>query len=520
MARAVIYVDGPLRPAEHYGVGRQTKLQACRAYCARMGYEVANVVTAAKPKPSVSGEALGVYDRDGLDALRAFLAAQPHHPEDDADAMLESGAVDVMVVFTPIGDSGPFDWNYSPEMREHLPPPPRVERASLWEIEPPTPEQRQHHYWTMEDMARHARGERTRAVVYVRVAAYPPWRAMRDEQERFCRGYCAREDYEVAEVYRDTIPRPGDRDGEGVEQPNLHLAVAAVQAGHAHLLVALKEDVLAADAEGLSALQAQVTRIEYAKSYAAEVQARGLLEVMQRVQAVFEQIIGAREASGTPGEPPAHNPALAPANAQAARPMDTDDGFATFPDLETPGLRLRRPLPDDAQAIRAAYTHAVAAYHTPLTPHSSPAELVALLEMYRGSFEEHTAIYWAVVRKPGDKPLGICGLVNFERAARRGLLTFIVSRTRWRQGLMNDAVRAVIAFGFDRLGLHRIEAVVVDGDGDGEGDDNNALARSLLTKLGFAPEGRLRERYFIDGKPLDEHRFGLLRADYRRERTR
>ena len=55
---------------------------------------------------------------------------------------------------------------------------------------------------------------------------------------------------------------------------------------------------------------------------------------------------------------------------------------------------------------------------------------------------------------------------------------------------MVEAISAVVAWGFNELGLHRIEANPFAG---------NIPSRSLLLKLGFSYEGNLRERvYFRD----------------------
>jgi hypothetical protein len=280
MTRAVIYVDGSVRPSKDH-IGRQKKLQTCHMYCERMGYDVVKVITSATPKPSVADEAMRIYKQDGREALRAFLDAQPHHPEDDADVMLDRDEADVKVCFVGIGDSYRHNWRFPPEVQEKAKLP-RIEYASLWELEPPTPEQRLWHKWFEEDAARRHRNEPTRAVIYVRAAETRAGREAAKMQEQYCRGYCSqRSTYEVAEVCCDTIPA-------GVDGwPALRRAVRAVEEGQAHLLVALDEKTIADDAETLTALRAQVPRIEYADAYAAGIQLQDFIERMERLMAIL-----------------------------------------------------------------------------------------------------------------------------------------------------------------------------------------------------------------------------------------
>jgi RimJ/RimL family protein N-acetyltransferase len=59
---------------------------------------------------------------------------------------------------------------------------------------------------------------------------------------------------------------------------------------------------------------------------------------------------------------------------------------------------------------------------------------------------------------------------------------FIGDRAAWGRGMATDAVRTVTAFGFERLGLHRVQAGFYD---------TNVGSQRVLEKAGFTYEGRL-----------------------------
>jgi ribosomal-protein-alanine N-acetyltransferase len=67
---------------------------------------------------------------------------------------------------------------------------------------------------------------------------------------------------------------------------------------------------------------------------------------------------------------------------------------------------------------------------------------------------------------------------------------------------MGEVLPPVVRYGFQELGLHRMEARV---------DPENTASIRLVHRLGFREEGRLRERTLLpDGSWTDLAIFGLL----------
>jgi ribosomal-protein-alanine N-acetyltransferase len=63
----------------------------------------------------------------------------------------------------------------------------------------------------------------------------------------------------------------------------------------------------------------------------------------------------------------------------------------------------------------------------------------------------------------------------------------------------------LLAFAFEELGLHRIEADV---------DPRNTASLQSVERLGFQREGYLRERWQVNGEIQDTVFFGLLRGEW------
>lgn len=86
------------------------------------------------------------------------------------------------------------------------------------------------------------------------------------------------------------------------------------------------------------------------------------------------------------------------------------------------------------------------------------------------------------------------GLVGFARlglgAHSAAKLGYAFRRSVWGKGLATEAAGAIVDFGFNTLGLHRITAAC--------GPDNVGSVR-VLEKLAFSYEGRLRDHVFTNG---------------------
>ena len=108
-------------------------------------------------------------------------------------------------------------------------------------------------------------------------------------------------------------------------------------------------------------------------------------------------------------------------------------------------------------------------------------------------------------RKPpaNDPAAGIAGdIAEGDLAADIG---YELAPDYWGQGYATEAARAMVNFGFQELGLQRLESWCIA--------DNTASAR-VLERLGFRQEGRLRRNEYFKGRYWDTLLYGLLREEW------
>ena len=136
------------------------------------------------------------------------------------------------------------------------------------------------------------------------------------------------------------------------------------------------------------------------------------------------------------------------------------------------------------------------------TPMSRTAEREWLLSQYKSEKD----LPLAIVLKAGDRHIGNAGLhaiTPVDQSAEFGLL--IGEKDAWGEGYGPEAGRVILDYGFRQLGLHRIFLRVFSF---------NERAQRVYAKLGFVPEGTLRESYFQDGTFHDTLVMSILEEEW------
>ena len=175
--------------------------------------------------------------------------------------------------------------------------------------------------------------------------------------------------------------------------------------------------------------------------------------------------------------------------------------FPTMP-LNTQ-LILREHSDADVQSFFDYYTPTVNAYIIAPKP-GSVNEAKAEIQYCKNLFHFKRGIYWTIAIASTGQMIGAIGLTT-NAMNRRAELHYDLDETHWGKGIMSQAIEAVIAFAFKEMGLIRIEAITMDA---------NTASHKVLTKNGFAHEGRLHAYKFYDGKPMDVEMFAITASQH------
>lgn len=169
-------------------------------------------------------------------------------------------------------------------------------------------------------------------------------------------------------------------------------------------------------------------------------------------------------------------------------------GSQKVPDrLFTPRLVLRPLQPGDAEGLHAFFSDPEA-MELWGKPHAELAETQAWVDSTLKAPPERTMEY-AVLRD--DIVIGRAGIW------RSPELGFFLRRDAWGQGLMQEALDALLPRLFDRMDLERIVADV---------DARNRRSQRLLKTLGFFETGRAENAVEVDGEMTDSVYLALDRG--------
>jgi [ribosomal protein S5]-alanine N-acetyltransferase len=186
--------------------------------------------------------------------------------------------------------------------------------------------------------------------------------------------------------------------------------------------------------------------------------------------------------------------------------MTVDTAFTHFPTLTTQRLRLRQIDATDTDALFAIYSDEETMRFYGEDVHRSSAETRVMIGQTHEGYRQRRSIRWGITLKDQNTIIGSCGFHHFNLDSHHVETGYSLKRAFWGQGIMTEAMRAVLDFGFSELQLHRIEAII---------DIANTRSKNLLLKLGFTYEGYLRQRFYFHDQFEDEHFFGLLADEWR-----
>jgi len=179
--------------------------------------------------------------------------------------------------------------------------------------------------------------------------------------------------------------------------------------------------------------------------------------------------------------------------------------FSYFPQIVTERLRLRQLTHDDATFIAEIYSSPDVLRFLNDVPLETHEQAIEMIDWLNGRYEQHEAMEWGISLTESGELMGICGFYNWEREYRRADIGYALMPAYWGHGYATEAARALVAWCFDSLNLHRVQADCTDG---------NIGSEQVLLKCGFKVEGLWRESCWEHERFVDIKQFGLLRREY------
>lgn len=173
--------------------------------------------------------------------------------------------------------------------------------------------------------------------------------------------------------------------------------------------------------------------------------------------------------------------------------------------LQTPRLVLRQATVADAKEVFFLRSQKATMEYIPRKPAQSIEDAIAHIEMLEKGNEEGTLLNWGITLPSDDKIIGMIGFFRMQPEHFRSEVGYILHPDYQKQGIMKEALTAVLRYGFEVMGLHSITAVI---------DTRNVSSYQLVEKLGFRREGQLIEDTFWNGEFSSTYLYAILKRDF------
>nr|WP_294777359.1 GNAT family N-acetyltransferase [uncultured Flavobacterium sp.] len=181
--------------------------------------------------------------------------------------------------------------------------------------------------------------------------------------------------------------------------------------------------------------------------------------------------------------------------------------FHPFQNLETERLLLRRIDENDVEEVFALRSNPEIMKYIPRPLAKTKEEALEHIAMIEEKIISNVGINWGITIKGNNKIIGIIGHYRIQPENHRAEIGYMSLPEYNGKGYITEAIKAVVAYGFEQMNLHSIEAVI---------DPENIASEKVLLKNGFVKEAHILENELWEGKFLDTVIYSLLKRNFQK----
>ena len=163
---------------------------------------------------------------------------------------------------------------------------------------------------------------------------------------------------------------------------------------------------------------------------------------------------------------------------------------AEFPNITTDRLLLRQFIESDIENVFKGLSHPEIIKYYGVSYQTLEATKKQM-KFFADLEKNETGIWWAVCSSDNNFFYGAGGLNSLSKEQKKAEIGFWLISDFWGKGIMKEAMPLICNYGFDKLGLHRIEGIV---------ETENTNCKRAMAKLDFEYEGTMKECEIKNGK--------------------
>lgn len=148
--------------------------------------------------------------------------------------------------------------------------------------------------------------------------------------------------------------------------------------------------------------------------------------------------------------------------------------FRDIPTITTPRIVLRKITPFDIDDIYEYASDKRVSEFLLWDPHKDKRYTKKFVEFIQKGYEKLKYFTWGV--EFDGKMIGTCGFSAFDLSNNSAEVGYVLSANYWNMGIATEATKRVIEYGFEVLGLYKIEARFIK---------ENTKSRKVAERLGM-----------------------------------
>ncbi len=180
--------------------------------------------------------------------------------------------------------------------------------------------------------------------------------------------------------------------------------------------------------------------------------------------------------------------------------------FSNLRPLFTERLVLKKITETDARDMYEYSSDPVTSRFLLWDPHPSLGFTRKYIRFIERDYRRGRFFDWGINLRDTGKMIGTCGFTDISLRHRKAEVGYVLNPAYWHKGYASEALSAVIGFGFDTLGLERLEAMYVEG---------NTASRTVMERCGMTFEGIRRNYLRVRGEQKDVGVCAILCSEYK-----
>lgn len=181
--------------------------------------------------------------------------------------------------------------------------------------------------------------------------------------------------------------------------------------------------------------------------------------------------------------------------------------FHPFKNLESKRLLLRRIIETDVDEIFELRSNPETMKFIPRPLAKTKEDALVHFKTIDENIENNKGINWAITLKGNPKLIGIIGHYRIQPENHRCEIGYMILPQYNGQGIVSEAIKMILEYGFNDLQMHSIEAVI---------DPENKASERVLQKNGFVKEAHILENELWEGKFWDSVIYSILKRNFNR----